>query len=361
MRIALIGDGASVHNHFMIEWLMNQGYQVCFLTDTPDDRILCQTEVIVPTTGGVWRHALAAWRVRRFLQAWKPDIVHAHNLTGYGYWGALAGVQPLMVTAWGSDVLLLPQQNPLVRWMVRFVLRQARCVTADARSLGDAISALEPTTKPPRLLQWGIDVAEFAEPGDSGYRAEIRGSAGFVFLSTRRLRSLYNIDTIIHAFSLVYARHPEARLVIVGDDEQAGELRQLCQTLRLEDAVRFTGWVTRPQLIDVLKASDVWISVPSSDSTPLSLLEAFAASLPVIVSDLPAMHEWVSHGINGYLVPPRSREDLARAMLQSIQNPQSGKSWGEANRDTVLNRANRDQEMERLVSWYRELSPTVPS
>lgn len=361
MRIAFIGDGASVHNHFMIDWFIRAGHEVCFLTDTPDEKIRCQCVVVTTRSGSPLRHLQAAWKARSFLKQWKPDVVHSHNVTGYGYWGALAGVQPLVLTAWGSDILLLPGQGWLTRSLVQYSLRKAHFITADAQSLCDATQNLATQSLDVRLLQWGIDLSEFDQTPDPEFSRTLRADARFVFLSNRRLRSLYNIDVIIRAFAEVVSEHPEARLVIGGDDENRAALEALVASLGIGNAVLFTGWLTRQQVFDSLHGADAWISVPSSDSTPLSLLEAFAAKLPVVVSDLPAMREWVTDGQNGYLVPVQDAGALAHAMKRMIVQAPLMNTWGEANRKLVEKKASRETEMNRLLGWYREITDSVPS
>ncbi|HOJ60174.1 MAG TPA: glycosyltransferase family 4 protein [bacterium] len=366
MRIGYIGDGHSVHNHFMTDWFQRQGHAVLFLTDTSDPGLTCEVRVVAPRQGGgPFRHFLAAIRTRRWIQLWKPEIVHAHNVTGYGYWGALSGFSPLILTAWGSDLNILTRQRPVVRRIVRWCLRRAALITADAAALAATARELAGGQSDIRILQWGVDLAQFNNPVDEDFRQKYRGNAEWVFLSTRRLRPIYNIDVILRAYAQIVERFPNSRLVVVGDDEQGDTLQELAKNLGIAERVMFTGWLDRPDLIRMLLLSDVFISVPSSDSTALSLLEAFAARLPVIVSDLPANREWIEPGGNGLLVTPRDVDSLVWAMAEVAHNPSQARQWGEINRRIVEERGDQEKEMRKLEQWYRDLiqnkNSTIPA
>ncbi|MDX9753101.1 MAG: glycosyltransferase [bacterium] len=355
MRIVFIGDGGSVHNRYMLTWFARRGHEVLFLTDTLDPEMPCETRCVVPRRGGgPWRHALAAYRVRCILQEWRPDVVHAHNVTGYGYWGAFCGFSPLVMTAWGSDLNVLAQDSALVRLLARSALRRSRLVTADALALCETAQAIAHQKLDVRLLQWGVDLAEF----DQHIQTSLFPAGWedlFVFISTRRLREVYNIDIILHAFAQVVRSIPEARLLVVGQDVLREDLQKLSRDLTIADRVCFTGWVERRDMVDLLRQAQVFISVPSTDSTALSLLEAFAARKPVIVTDLPANREWIEPGRNGILVPPRNEEALAAAMVSLANNRDGATQWGTYNRTVVEQRGNQDSEMRKLEAWYYEI------
>ncbi len=356
MKICFIGDGESVHNHFMIDWFVKHKHNVVFLTDTPVGGVHCPVHQVAPKKrGGFMRHWRASRKVKKFIKQWKPDIVHAHNVTGYGYWGALCGFHPFVLTAWGSDLMIEVHKNAIVREAVRYALRKADLITADAKSLAETAEDLARNNADVRELQWGVYPKEFDRERAPQTRAKYRQDADYVFVSNRRPRPIYNIDVIVRAFARALPQMKGARLVVIGDDHQSDDLRRLAEHVCAEQFITFTGWLDRTEMVNALLASDCYISVPSSDSTPLSLLEAFAARLPVIVSDLPAMHEWVMQGENGMIVRSNHESQLTQAMIRAFKNPQACAQWGLANRKLVEKRGDRNNEMNKLLSWYQEL------
>jgi glycosyltransferase involved in cell wall biosynthesis len=356
MKICYIGDGKSVHNHFMIDWFQKRGHQLLFLTDTPEYSPNCEVKQVAPHQGwGPFRHLIAAWKTRRFIKKWKPDIVHAHNVTGYGYWGALSGFSPLVVTSWGTDLNLIPSTSKNVYSWILYTLKKADLITADAEALCNTARTFAGKEADIRLLQWGVDLSDFNRIVGIDILRRYRGTADIVFISNRRLRPLYNIDKIIKAFSIVLSNGPKCRLLVIGEDEEKQNLHDLVRGLGIQDHVYFTGWLERIDLIQSLLCSDVFISIPSSDSTALSLLEAFSAKLPVIVTDLPANREWIEDRKNGFLIDPENLQMIADSMLELAFDPVRRKRWGEHNRTIVEEKGNRNIEMKRLETWYREL------
>lgn len=356
MRICYIGDGDSIHNQFMIDWFTDAGHDILFLTDTPEQISNCEIIQVAPRHGYKYmRHLYATKNVRKAIKSWKPDIVHAHNLTGYGYWGALCGFHPLVMTAWGTDVNVYPDMNPLFRFLIRYSLLKADLITADAVALCESIQKLIDSDREVRLHQWGVDLRQFDCPVSPAIKNKARENADFVFISNRRLRELYNIDKIIKAFAQAFPQMPGTKLIIVGDDIQSDELKAMAKELKISNHIWFTGWTEHQEMLDALRSSDVYLSVPNTDSTALSLLEAMAAGLPVITGDLEANHEWIEHQKNGLLVEPGNVEALADAMIWMYQHQDEIKQWGNTNRKIVEERGNRETEMKKLERWYEVL------
>lgn len=356
MRICYIGDGKSVHNHFMVDWFRRRKHEILFLTDTPDEGLNCEVVQVAPRKGwGPLRHWKAGRQVRKIVRQWNPDVVHAHNVTGYGYWASFIKNFPLVITAWGSDLLILVKESMAVYRLAQRALKKADLITADAASLCDSAKEMAGSQVDVRELQWGVDLAEFDREVNEETRQRFRGEADFVFISTRRLRPIYNIPEILNAYARAVPNLNNSRLIVVGDDEQRESLMLLAKKLGIKEKVYFTGWLPREELVAALKCADVFVSVPTSDSTALSLLEAFAARLPVIITDLPANHEWVTSADNGYLVRSGDVIRLTQAMLRMGEHREQSRQWGEQNRLIVEERGNREIEMRKLEGWYKEV------
>lgn len=119
-------------------------------------------------------------------------------------------------------------------------------------------------------------------------------------ISVRNLEPHYGVDVILRAFALLREAVPHATLTVVGDGSQARHLRRLADGLAID--VTFAGAVAPEDMPAMYDAADIFVNASVVDNQPLSILEAFAAGLPVVttsVGDIPAM---VRDGVTGWLV-----------------------------------------------------------
>src|SRR6267143_3487631 len=177
-----------------------------------------------------------------------------------------------------------------------------------------------------------------------------------VILSLRSLeRTLYNVDVIIEAMPAVLAKAPNARLLIGNDGALRPDLEEQARGLGVESAVEFVGMVHGPvALAEHLGRAAVYVSVPSSDGTSVSLLEALAAGAYPIVSDLPSNREWVTSE-GGTVVPVREVAPLADAIVSALQDSTLRSMAAVHNREVINQRGLWEVNMTRMESAYRDL------
>lgn len=288
-------------------------------------------------------------KVRQILESLRPEIVHGHYVTSYGLWAAASGVRPLVLTAWGSDVLVTPRRSMAMHLLTGYVLRRADLITADSLDMLDEIRNYRPRARLEQI-QWGVDLDLF-RPEPRG-----RGDGVFHIVSLRMLEPNYNIDIILSAFSVLRMRHPDIKacLHVLGDGSLEGSLRDQVTRLGIADDVIFHGRINEAGLVDVLKGAQVSVTVPSHDATAMSLLESMAVGLPVVVSDLPANRQWVDKS-GGFVIPVGDAEGIALAFEALLYDQNMGPAMGRRNRAVVVQKASRRSEMDRMADLYGQL------
>jgi glycosyltransferase involved in cell wall biosynthesis len=202
------------------------------------------------------------------------------------------------------------------------------------------------------LVNWGVDLATFAPV--NGERPAVRDELGLgpgpVILSPRSLTPVYNPDTILDAFALVTRGRPDAQLVLkhMGVDDPG--LRGTADA-----RVQVVGHVPHERMARYYQAADVCVSIPSSDSSPRSVWEAMACGCPVVVSDLPWVHELIAAERDA-LVVPVDASAVAGALARVLADQELAQRL--AGRGRALAEAHRDQatEMDRLAAIYRSLA-----
>ena len=299
------------------------------------------------TVRGVVTHV--RW-IRGLLRELRPALVHAHWFPGFCFFAALARASPLVAMAWGSDVYRANQRQELVN---RFVARRADLVMTDSAALLGRLQELGARPERTIVVNWGVDLERFSPP--VGERSEVRQRLGLgpgpVVLSPRSLMPVYNIPTIVAAFERVGARFPDAQLVVKHMAVEGAELGSPPHA----DRVHLIGHVPYETMADYYRAADVCVSIASSDSSPRSAWEALACGCPLVVSDLPWVHELMEADRHALVVPVD-----AAAVAEAIERVLSDDALAArlASEGRALVEAHRDSrvEMDRLADSYRALA-----
>jgi glycosyltransferase involved in cell wall biosynthesis len=300
---------------------------------------------------------LDAWRfrragLRRLLDDLRPDVFHAHYAVEHGFYGAV-GYHPYVVSAWGSD-LLVESYKGLNRRIARHALLAADLVTGNDASLVKRAVELGVPPEKAAVIHLGIERL-FLEAGEHSVNLTDAPSAPTI-LSFRALERLYNVDALVLAFIAVKKQLPEARLLIAGDGTERSRLEALAKAYDPTGSVEFLGRVEHSLLPDLLTRSQVYVSVPSSDSLALSNLEAMAAGAFPIVSDLPSVDGWIEDGVNGFRVPPRDVDALAAALVRALNAPALRRRAVLHNRALVEARGLREPNMLLMERHYYRLA-----
>lgn len=140
-----------------------------------------------------------------------------------------------------------------------------------------------------------------------------------VFLSNRNLESLYNVACTLRAFAIVQEKFPEARLTVAGDGKQRRELEKLASELNLRN-VEFIGRVPQEQMPELYDAADIYLNTPNIDNMPNSIIEAYAAGLPVVTTNAGGIPYIVRHEETGLMVQCEDYESLAACAIRLLED-----------------------------------------
>ena len=351
LHLCLLGDASSVHLQRWAGEMLRRGLRVSVVTARPAPIPGAEQTVLRAVT----RSSDWLWRVRAAQQAVRrlaPDIVHGHYITSYGFLAARSGRHPLVMTAWGSDVLVTPRQSALLRALTGWTLRRADLVTGDSIDLVEAIAAYRPKYAP-QLVHWGVDLVRFAPaPWASKPRFEI--------VSLRNWEPNYRIENIVQALALLRQRLPGApvHLHLLGGGPGQGELASKVSALQLDGAVTLHGRLDDAGMAAVLARCKVSVSVPLSDATSVSVLESMACGLVVLASDLPANRQWLSSEpaclLNGN-DPAALGNALGNALHALWLDDARAQRIGEANHARMAAEGSRAVQMDHMLAHYQRL------
>lgn len=352
-HLCLLGDANSVHVRRWAREMLARDWRVSVVTARPEPIEGVEQQVLAPVRRSVdWLSRVAP--AREMVAALAPDIVHAHYITSYGYLAARCARHPLVMTAWGSDILVTPQRSAMLRWLTGWTLRRADLITGDSLDLLAAMQRYRPAA-PLHQVHWGADLARF-RPADWDRKS------GFHIVSLRSWEPNYRIDVIVQALARL-VRTPSgaaAHLHLLGGGSQEAALRALVKSLDLDASVTFHGRLDDAGMSAVMQACKVSVSVPSSDATSVSVLESMACGLPVVASDLPANRQWLDTDEDA-LVPAGDVQALAATLQAWREDDFRARRIGEANRRRMEAEGARAVQMDAMsVLYERLLSGDLP-
>ena len=155
-------------------------------------------------------------------------------------------------------------------------------------------------------------------------------------LSNRALLPYCHVEDVLRAFALVRARARGARLIVAADGPERASLERLAGELG-RDGIEFTGWIAPESIGSLYASADVLLNTSGErDNVPMSILEAFAAGLPVVSTAVAGIPELVRDGETGLLTPPGDHRAIASAVLRLLHDPELASRLAHAARESLV-------------------------
>jgi glycosyltransferase involved in cell wall biosynthesis len=364
MRLAYLGDPNSVHVRRWMAYFVDRGHEVSLLEGFGADigaGLDPRIRVVRYRAGRSRVPGLGTWRtrheLRRALTTAGADVLHAHFVRRYGWQAAAAGFHPLVVSGWGSDVLVGSLRTRRVRWRDRGTLRRADLVTVTNPSMRDAIVANGARPDRVALVQHGVDTARFHPGPPDGELLTRHGLVGRpIVLSPRAVRPLYRHETVVAAFAAVDDGAVLVMSALDADRSTLDAVRRHAAQLGVQERVLILDRIGPDELPDWYRAASVVVSVPESDSFPVTLQEAMASGVPLVVGDLPPTRAVLGELSPESLVPIGDVENTARGIRRALgAGPEERDRLASVLRDWAVREADYATNMARMEALYREL------
>ena len=296
-----------------------------------------------------------AWRMAAEIRARALDVVHAHQYTPFFYGSiaaSLSRAQPRVIfTEHGRH---FPDVVSPKRWVVNRVLfdRLADDVNAvcefSARALRDKDGFVRRAIE---VIPNGVDLPRYAAVDRTTSRVALGLDAERRYVATvARFHPVKDHRTLLNGFAEVSRARPDVDLLLVGDGPLRPDLERLCGELSIGDRVHFMG--IRDDVANILRASDVFALTSVSEAASITLLEAMASELPVVVTAVGGNPEIVRDGTDGLLVPRRSSAAVTRALLRILGDAPMAAAMGRAGAERVRAKFTLDNTIGRYYTLY---------
>lgn len=259
--------------------------------------------------------------IRNYLDQIKPDVLHAHYVSSYGVVGYLTGFHPFVVSVWGTDIYDAPK-NLIMKKLIKKTLARADAVLSTSETMAKQTKKFV-CNKEIAVTPFGIDLRKY-------YPHKEMEPNKFVVGTARLLAPKYGIEYLIKAFAVVLSNAADAELHIAGDGPQRNDLIALTKSLGIGQQVQFHGFLPPSSMPQFMSTLSVFCmpSVQESESFGVAALEAQACGIPVIASAIGGLHETIIDGKTGFLIKPRSPEEIAHKLLYLYHNPQIRRKLG---------------------------------
>ena len=292
-----------------------------------------------------FRNFFSALRqTKSILSKLSPDVLVLYQLNLTAFVATLANRKkkiPTFAIGIGSDILTMPKKGWAYKAMLKYILKHSQAYNAGSPYLLEQMQKYCPKHSEILLANLGINPIQPIEKEN-------------IVFSNRLHSPLYRIDEVIKAFANFVSK-PEFedwRLVVAATGKEK-EFQQLSQSLGIEDKVKFVGWLSQKENAEYYAKSKIYISLPKSDSFPISLLEAMSGECLCIISDLPAYKGIMKQGENCLIVSDLEIEKadyIERVLELGSQNIlQKNKTFADSYADIEKNKEKFISTAERLV------------
>ncbi|MEE1301392.1 MAG: glycosyltransferase [Bacteroidales bacterium] len=285
-RMLIVGNPKSIHT-IRLSRFFEENYQVNLIDEGIDFS---------------FRNFFSALKeVKKILSSNRYDILVLYQLNLTAFVATLANRKkkiPTFAIGIGSDILTMPKKGWAYKAMLKYILKHSQAYNAGSPYLLEQMQKYCPKRSEILLANLGINPIKPLEKEN-------------IVFSNRLHSPLYRIDEVIKAFANFVSKPQFAdwHLVVAATGKEK-EFQQLSQSLGIEDKVKFVGWLSQKENAEYYAKSKIYISLPKSDSFPISLMEAMSGECIPVISDLPAYKGIMKKGENALIL---SDEEIAKA------------------------------------------------
>lgn len=313
----------------------------------------------------------ACWQILRTIRRFRPVIVHTHTAKA-GILGRIATLVYNKTTGRHHPARIVHTYHghvfegyfrsgytALFVWLERALAPRTDVLVAVAPQTRDDLLHRYHIGRESqfRVVPLGFDLSSLADVTPA-MRRDARLQLGIpddasVVTTVGRLTGIKNHQLFLEMGKIVAERHPNAVFLIAGDGELKAELESLARALGLASRVRFLGW--RQDLAKIYAATDVFALTSRNEGTPVALIEAMAAGVVSVSTDVGGVRAVVVGHESGLVVPSDDVQGFAAAVCELLADPVRRTRMGEEGRRAVLARYTLKRLLSEIAAMYREL------
>ncbi|MBU2036696.1 glycosyltransferase [Patescibacteria group bacterium] len=292
---------------------------------------------------------ITLWQMKKF----NPSVIHLHTPFSVG-WEAVLMSKILKIPLVGTHHTFYNHYLKHVKldfeWMKKISWKftigfynHCDLILSPSNSLADELIK-EGLERSIGVLQNSIDINLFKPLENQTAGEEVKKFFGVKNRSVcymGRLSYEKSIDQVIRAFALINKKMPDLNLMIIGDGPERKNLEKLAKDLNVNNSVIFTGSLLyNGNLVKALQANDLFISASKSENMPLSILEAMAVGLPMVLVKEKGLAELIQENVNGIFARTDDPADIAEKVLFLLSNTDLLNKFSQGSRQMAMEYSN---------------------
>jgi len=320
MKVGLIGSEVGIHEERFLRMFHDRGAEVTFLSFEQLIKIDC-------SAGHVEKE-------NRFDLFFGGPLHHGLNIS------SVISKVPYVAVSYAFDVLHEAAVNAEAATSVRNMLALCDGLLADCEAVIKCARNDFDYQGAALVRPWGLDEPN-RDPSDfseTSSFSRLSSDSEVWIASVRNFTTTHGVLDVVRAFGEAANQNKRLRLLMVGDGPLRGEVHDMISRLGLSERVKIIGKVSEGEISRLLEQVDIYVSASMVDGTSISLLQALAAGVPVLLSDVGGNPEWVDRCEGAHLFEPGNAHYLAKLILD------------EAERESIC-RYDRSQILEKYADW----------
>jgi glycosyltransferase involved in cell wall biosynthesis len=297
---------------------------------------------------------LAVYKLYNLIKQVKPQIIHSHMYDA-SLWGTLvgklAGVPVILTTEVG---MTLKKHHFLLNRIINHYNDKMIAVSEEIRQYHIQNRVISPEKC--ITIPCAVDIERFNKLKYQKKQKTLIGGTSFSPLigTVARLVPAKRLDYLLKAARIVCDTAPQVRFLIIGDGPLRKELEELALHLGLlSKNVKFLGHCQ--DITNIFSELDLFVLSSDTEGIPVSMLEAMAASISIVATNVGGIPQIIKDGHNGFLVSPRDPEGLANAILSLIDNSTLRGTFANEAYRTVKELYSTKVISQQIISLYNDL------
>jgi len=359
-NILLLSDANNVHTYKWATFFRDNNFKVGIISMLPAEIEGVQIYQLKSKTYAKRKNNLEYNRfkvffemlpqIKKIIYQIKPEILHAHFVSSYGLFGALTNYHPYFLSAWGYDTITFPDKNFLNKTIVKFALSKADKIFATSRFLAEKTNRF--TKKNIIITPFGVNIDKFSPIKEKRSKKE-----KFIWGTIKALYPKYGIRYLIEAAKIINEKIPNWELIIAGEGSEKETLINLAKKYNIETKIKFLGKIPHETVPETIKQMDIFVvpSIWECESFGVAAVEASACGIPVIASRIGGLPEVVVNNKTGFLVTPKSAQEIANKILYFYNNPLEKEKMGSEARKFVVDNYEWKKNAQIMLDIYKEV------